>query len=272
MFRPGYFKRITFYIVALLATFLGCSDALEYSPNQQFDNDSPKDLNATNLKKLHQAPKDDTITIAFIGDSQRFYDELEGFANKVKTIPSVDFIILAGDISDFGLLQEFEWVSEILSTAGKPYISVIGNHDVVANGEEVFKRMFGELNFSFVYDSVKFIFHNTNSREYRGGNVPDLNWLGNELYEQDSAKYFIAVSHVPPFDNDFNQELIQPYTKLFSERPGFLLSLHGHIHRHKDEYPYEDGVRYMTTHSFNQRSFVLLQIVSGTVHKKLIDY
>jgi 3',5'-cyclic-AMP phosphodiesterase len=259
------------FIVLLFLTFV-LSNCTEYSPNQVFDNNSPKDINQKNIQKILATPDNDTLTIAFIGDSQRFYDEVELFVDKVNEFKDVDFVIIAGDISDFGLLAEFEWITTRLDKLNVPYIGVIGNHDVIANGEQVFERMFGPLNYSFVYDSVKFIVHNTNSREYLGQNVPDLNWLSTELAPSPSVKHFIAVSHVPPFNGDFNKDLEVPYSQQFRDTPGFLLSLHGHIHNHTDGYPYEDGIRYITSHFFPQRKFVKLEVHHGQVTKTLIDY
>ncbi|HEY0655788.1 MAG TPA: metallophosphoesterase [Chryseosolibacter sp.] len=258
--------------VVVFALFLHACESFEYSPNQVYDKNSKVGLNAKNLELLYSRPQDDTITIAFVGDSQRFYDELDLFIDTVNNIAAVDFVLLAGDISDFGLLTEFELISDMLSKLEKPYIGVVGNHDVVSRGEQVFERMFGPLNFSFHYGGVKFIAHNTNGKEYMTGNVPDLNWLRSQLVESDTSKYFIPVSHVPPFSADFDEDLVGPYTTLFSETPSLLISLHGHIHTHKDGYPYNDGIRYMTTHSFDKKSFVLLKIYNGKVDFSLIDY
>jgi 3',5'-cyclic-AMP phosphodiesterase len=261
-----------FLAMVVLALFLQACDSFEYSPNQVYSKTSQVALNAKNLELLYSLPQDDTITIAFVGDSQRFYDELDLFIDTVNNIASVDFVLLAGDISDFGLLAEFELISEMLVKLEKPYIGVVGNHDVVTRGEQVFERMFGPLNFSFHYGGVKFIAHNTNGKEFTTGNVPDLNWLRSQLAPSDSSSYFIPVSHIPPFSSDFDEDLIGPYTTLFSETPSLLISLHGHIHTHKDGYPFNDGVRYMTTHSFDKRAFVLLKIYKGKVDYSLIDY
>jgi predicted phosphohydrolase len=251
---------------------VGCRDSFEFSPNQVFDRDSQVELNAKNLAWLKALPQDDTITIAFVGDSQRFYDELSDFITTVNNIPEVDFILLAGDISDFGLLEEFEMINDILSGLKKPCIGVVGNHDVLGKGEEVFERMYGPLNFSFTYQGVKFIAHNTNSKEYDTGNVPDLQWLSAQLGQRDSAEHLVAVSHVPPFSVDFDEKLEGQYASLFEETPNFLVSLHGHMHEHKDGYPYHDGIRYITTHSFDQKGFVLIKIVSGKLFTRIIDY
>ncbi len=164
------------FIFSCLMIAVAC-DALEFSPKQRFDRDSPVDLNQKNLQKLLAAPTDDTVTIAFVGDSQRFYNEVEPFVAKANTIPAIDFVLLAGDISDFGLLQEQEWIVRRLSKLRKPYFGVVGNHDLVANGEEVFERMFGPLNDSFVYGGIKFVSHNTNGLEYKHRRVPDLDLI-----------------------------------------------------------------------------------------------
>jgi 3',5'-cyclic-AMP phosphodiesterase len=250
--------------------FAGCDDIFEYSPNQVFDN-SPVNLNEQNLQKLYSRPSDDTITIAFIGDSQRFYDELSKFVDKVNSIPSVDFVLLAGDITDFGLLEEYETVNEFLSDLSTPYIAVIGNHDVLAKGEDTFKRMFGPLDFTFVYDSVKFIVHNTNGREYAPGTIPNLQWLSDQFTDDPSVRAYVPVSHMPPFSADFDKSLEAPYIEIMRKNNA-LISLHGHIHEFKDGYPYNDGIQYMTSHSFDLRQFVLMKIYDGKVHYTIIKY
>jgi 3',5'-cyclic AMP phosphodiesterase CpdA len=256
----------------LILLFSGCRDAFEYSPNQIYDDDSEVGLNLTNLHRLDTLPADDTITIAFVGDSQRFYDEIETFIDTANAIPSIDFVLLAGDITDFGLLQEFELVHEKFQRLNKPYFGVVGNHDVVSKGSEVFERMFGPLDFSFVYNRVKFVLHNTNGKEFTSGNVPDMAWLRTELASDPAIDYFVAVSHIPPYSIDFDKKLEGAYVNLFRETPSFLVSLHGHIHEHTDGYPYNDGIRYITSYSFDQRSFVLLKISGGEIYKQLIAY
>lgn len=266
-----FMKNFLFLLIGL--SIISC-DNVEYSPNQLFDSDTPRDLNRKNLDRIARLASDDTVTIAFVGDSQRFYDEVEDFVDKVNEIDNVDFVFLAGDITDFGLLAEYEWIVDSFNKLHMPFIGVVGNHDVVANGEGVYNKIFGPVDFSFVYDSIKFVVHNTNSREYYGERVPDIEWLRNEMKnEADSPfKHIIGVSHVPPTDGDFNPKLVQPYADLLASTPGFLVSLHGHIHAHTDHYPFNDGIRYITSYAFNQRNFLLLKIVNGEIIKEEIPY
>ncbi len=253
--------------------FVSCN-SFEFSPNQAFDRNTPRDLNAANLEKLLARAIDDTVIIAFVGDSQRFMDELDRFVSHVNKNPNVDFVVLAGDISDFGLLAEYEWVYDRLKRLNAPFFGVIGNHDVIANGENVFMRMFGPLDYSFVYDSIKFVMHNTNGREYPLKEIPNLQWLEEQLGgdPEDGVKYYVGISHVPPTDDDFKQDLVVPYARMLSTTPGFLLSLHAHVHDHTDGYPFNDGIRYITSFSFDQRSYLLLKIVDGIVVKEIVNY
>ncbi|HEY0741756.1 MAG TPA: metallophosphoesterase, partial [Chryseosolibacter sp.] len=170
------------------------------------------------------------------------------------------------------LLEEFELIHQHFEKFNKPYFGVIGNHDVLGRGDLVFERMFGPMNFSFHYGGVKFIAHNTNGKEFTTGNVPDIDWLRSQLVESDTSQLFIPISHVPPFSSDFDEKLIDKYTNVFAETPGLLVSLHGHIHTHADTIPYGDGIRYLTTHSFDKRSFVLLKVYKGKIDYQLIEY
>ncbi len=89
----------------VLALFTTACDKFEYSPYQTDNPNRPDNLNAKNINELLSREKesDDTVRFIFTGDSQRFYDELKDLVNKGNSLPNIDFLILAGDISDFGL-------------------------------------------------------------------------------------------------------------------------------------------------------------------------
>jgi 3',5'-cyclic-AMP phosphodiesterase len=256
-------KRFT-WVLLIFAFFTGC-DTFEYSPNQVFDNNSLKDLNARNIEELmNSTPNDDTIKFVLTGDPQRAHDHIEELVKKANSLNDLDFVIIAGDLSEFGTLQEMNWVAESFSELNVPFIAVIGNHDMVARGRTVLQRMFGDFNFSFTYGGVKFICHDTNSREYQyNGNVPDLPWLAAELQPQEGVSGSIAISHVPPNSHDFDQNLVEPYTSLFSQTPGFLGSFHAHNHVFS-EFKYEGSpVPYIVTSAVAKQEFLLVKIVNN---------
>ncbi len=264
-------NRIIFPLFLIASLFIGC-DSLEYSPNQAFDRNSPTDLNAKNLEKLYKNVDntDDTVRFILTGDTQRSYDQaraLIGLANK--NYPKLDFVLLNGDISDFGLHQEMEWVTKIYEDLNFPYITVIGNHDLVANGLNAYKNMFGDLNFSFVYKNVKFICQDDNSREYQfNGKVPDLDWLGKELQTDNNVNAIVNVAHIPPSSGDFDRKLEVPYGNLLNSFPKVVASLHSHENRDEVEFPTPGGVPFIISNAVTNRVFLYVEIANG----KLLKY
>ncbi len=258
--------------ILLIALFFFSCDNLEYSPNQSFDSNSPTDLNAKNLTKLRTnvITTDDTVRFILTGDTQRSYDQARALIGLANTnFPKLDFVLLNGDISDFGLRQEMEWVTKIYEDLHVPYIAIIGNHDLVANGLNAYKRMFGVLNFSFVYKKVKFICHDDNSREYQfNGQVPDLNWLAKELETDNTVNAIVSVAHIPPTSDDFDSNLQVPYENLLNNSPKVVASLHSHENTNKIRYVTPGGVPFITSNAVTNREFLYVEIADG----KLLKY
>lgn len=256
----------------LCVVFFSACDLIEYSPNQAFDNSSPKELNRKNLERLFENPQDDTIRFVFSGDSQRAYKNTEDLVTTVNRIKGVDFLLLGGDISDFGLFKEMEWIAEIFSKLNVPSIAVIGNHDMVANGEKIYKNMFGPLDFSFTYSGVKFICHNTNSREKNfNGNVPDIDFLKRELAPSPGVNAYVTAAHVPPTSPDFDPNLKTEYINTINSR-NTLAALYAHDHSFSIRYPNNQTIPYLVSSAIVKRQFLLIEIVDGKFYYEIISY
>jgi 3',5'-cyclic-AMP phosphodiesterase len=260
------------YLFILLLILLGCGQ-VEFSPNQKFDSDTPTDLNKKNIAKLYSQAGDDTIRFVLTGDTQRAYSACKDMVKVINSIEGVDFVFLNGDISDFGLYQEMEWINNIYSTLKVPYIGILGNHDILGNGKDVFRRMYGEENFSFTYQKVKFVCFDSNSREYNyDGSVPNINWLTTELAAQASVNNYVAVSHVPSFSDDFDAELEKPYASLLTTNSKLLASLHAHINQTEVLYPYDNRTPFIVTNTAAKREFFLIEIINGKLLHKVIKF
>lgn len=243
----------------LVATLLqGC---FEYNPNEIILDDDEKGLTAKNLARLANTTPPDTIKIAFMGDTQRFYDETEEFVNHVNQRDDISFILHGGDISDFGLVREFQWVHEMMSKSKFPYLTVVGNHDLLANGRRVYEDMYGPYDYTFTYGNYLFIVLNTNSREYAfNGRVPDLGYLRSMLAENVENRSVIVLSHVPPFDDDFDNNLEQEYASILANDPNVVLSIHAHQHNFMDRDYYGDGVRYFITTTVQKEGYAVISL------------
>ena len=78
--------------------------------------------------------------------------------------------------------MEFEKQRDILNRLNVPYVCLLGNHDCLATGKEVFNTIFGDENFSFTAGNVRFVCLNTNALEFDYSEaVPDFSFLEREL-------------------------------------------------------------------------------------------
>lgn len=260
-------------LLLLLIIFSGCNSD-EYSPNQKFNRNTATAVNAREIAELQTKVSGSTIKIAVSGDTQRSYKQSENFVNLINGRQDIDFVVLNGDISDFGLLLEFDGIYKIYNKLNIPFVSIIGNHDLVANGSDVYKRMFGELNFTFIYGGIKFVCHDTNGREYDfNGSTPNMQWLRNNLKLDNNANKLIAFSHVPPTDGDFDPKLAQPYQDLMNQTPGLIASIHSHQHQPQIiQYQNEKGIPFIITNAIVKRAFTLLTITNGQITAEEINF
>ncbi|MGK7392074.1 MAG: metallophosphoesterase family protein [Candidatus Cyclobacteriaceae bacterium M2_1C_046] len=265
------FKNIIYII--LLATFFSSCDLIEYHPNQVIVEDDLKDLNAKNIKLIKEEATGDTVRFALFGDTQRFYEETNEFVQKVNSMPEIDFAVLAGDITDFGLNTEYKWINEIISALNMPYVTVIGNHDLVANGQKIYEKMYGPLNFSFDLPGHKFIALNTNSREFGfNGRVPDLDWLERKLDSNPENKKIIVVSHIPPYSVDFDENLEEDYASKLARNGHVLASLHAHDHSYEKGEYYDDGIYYFITTTVGKKSFALITVYGDNLDIEKVPF
>ena len=133
--------RIIKFVLPLLFLLQGCG-GFEYSPNQVFSGDSRRDINQNNIERLVAEPADELIRFVLTGDSQRAYKDAKDLVKAINQLDDIDFVVLNGDISDFGLYQEMESVDRLFSKLRRPYIGVIGNHDLVAKSPNTLAALF----------------------------------------------------------------------------------------------------------------------------------
>ncbi len=250
------------FIIFLLMGFTSCEDLFEYHPNQIRLSSDEQDLTVKNLDKIKNQPTSDTLRLLIMGDTQRFYDATQDFVKKANEFQNIDFVVHLGDISDFGLAQEHKWVNSIMKNLKWPYLTVIGNHDMLANGRKIYNQMFGAFNYSLVYGHTKFVFLDTNGRESSfNGKVPDLNWLEKQLQQEPAAtwKQAMVIAHIPPDDSDFDSKLEMPFHQILKDSQHVPVFFFGHIHNWYTGYKYQDQVLYHGTTAIKKPTILLRQ-------------
>lgn len=222
---------ISFISIASTGVLLCACGLFEYSPFTVPAAGDESGLTAIHLERIARTDGagQKSFEFAVLADVQGSYDQLSAAVERINSDTSIDFVVVAGDLTQLGYRKEYRWCTGILAGLVPPYLMVIGNHDIQSNGMEIYRRMFGPLDFSFHYRGVKFVFYNDNAREFPCC-VPDFTWLERELGEGGDSLRKIAVSHCPPFGDQLNKASSKTLTEIYS-RNWVVLSIHGHLHR-----------------------------------------
>jgi Icc protein len=183
---------------------------------------------------------------------------------------TLDFVILAGDFTQYGLLKEYGWFRGIMDRLAVPYVTVIGNHDAQANGEAVYRSVFGPLDYAFTYGGVRFVCANTNAWEF-SARVPDWTFLEAELASAGDSLRLFTVSHVPPFGDQMAGSGGEKWAALMA-RHRVELSIHGHQHNHRFEETYGDGVRYLVADNVGDRSYALVTVADTEITAERVEF
>lgn len=251
---------------------IGCDDLIQYSPYQT-KYDGEKDLTVKNIGKLSKKSSSEfkPFQIAFITDTHTEYDEFEDAVSFINKMDSVDFVLHGGDLTLSSLYKEFEWCHDIIQGFEKPYFTVIGNHDYLSNGGYVYKEMFGEPNYTFVFNNVKFVMFDDVVWE-KSMEDPDFDWFRKEITNNKNYTHVIPLSHIPPWDEQMNYGNELAFNFIMEEA-GIKLSLHGHVHGFHREYRYNpNGVEYLTSDDIKDRNFLLLKVEKDTVKHEIIYF
>jgi len=265
------FIRICIGIISLSLCSCDMWDVHPYDTNT----DGPSGINATNIDIISRACADcDTLRIVFTGDTQGWLDDTEDLVADVNKRDSIDFLIHVGDLTNYGQTHEFEWQRDLLNHLNVPYVCLIGNHDCLGTGNDVFKWMYGDFNFSFIAGDIKFVCLNTNAMEYDYSNpIPDFDFMVREC-TADSADFSrtIICMHARPGAEQFNNNVSEPFRHYCEQFPGLLFCVAGHEHSPKVIQPFPDGPLYYITANADRRSYYLFTITPEGYSYETIQY
>lgn len=225
--------------------FTGC-DMIEYHP-YDLDIDGATGLNSTNIDLIEKSTKGKKeIKFMVISDTQRWYDETEKAVDFINTMDDIDFVLHTGDISDFGMKLEFVKQRDILMRLKVPFVTIIGNHDCLGTGPDVFHLIFGENNFSFDAGDVHFVCLNTNGLEFdRTEEVPNLTFIGEDLKTvSPHITKTVAAMHAGPNSDQFNGGVVGVFHKAMTAFPGYQFGVYGHGHHTSVDEFFNDGIFY----------------------------
>ncbi len=264
---------ILFFSSLILLT--SCGDVFDYSSYVIDFEGEDRGVNARNIEKVSRN-NNDTIRIAFTGDTHVFFDEFEDFVSAVNNLnhtKPIDFVVHVGDIADFGLPQQYLWGNSYLLNLDSPYFVALGNHDMVGTGGLAYSEMFGEYDFSFIYADTKFIFINTNSMEFNfNGEVPNISWLDLQLQPNNSFTNAVVIFHVPPMDDSFDPNLEKDFGSTIAKYNNVLFAVHGHTHHHEVYKPYPDSTTYVNVYGVEHLKFNVITISDNNFEVETYEF
>lgn len=228
-------------------------------------------INARNLPRIERACSGKrTIRFAVISDTQRWYDETVKAVAAINRRDDIDFVLHAGDLTDWGLRAEFERQRDILERLRVPYAVLLGNHDCLATGFAVFRKIFGEPDFAFTAGGVRFVCLNTNALEFDYRGVPNYGFVEAELASYpDGCDRTIAVMHASPASEQLEGEPARRLHELLCRFPALQVCVHGHGHSYEIGEPFGDGVRYVQNDAIEQCNYLVYTVTeTGWEHEK----
>ena len=250
---------VTLTAVALAFVVAGCFDYHPY--DVRFGGE--KGINAAAIGRIEAATDGkDIFKVAFISDSHGWYSETEDMVKDINTRGEADFVVHLGDLTDCATTKEWVWQRDVLSKLSVPYVALLGNHDCLGTGEEVYNKMYGESNFSFIAGRVKFVCLNTNATEYDyvAAN-PDFDYMEEQM-TADSALFdrTIICMHACPYSDQFNNNVAKPFELYVTNFPGLMFCVYGHNHKLSASEIFEDSVMYYGVDCASHRSYMLFTI------------
>lgn len=194
------------------------------SPWSNYSSPRYKDLTAKHLQWLGQGSTEFTpFHFALIADPQVMIGHLREARSRVdRQDPAFTFIL--GDLTDRSLRKEFEWVAAEVEKFNRPVLTTPGNHDGLIYGKRLYRDMFGDPNYAFTYNGIRFVSFNNNAYEW---GYPDFGFVEAEVEAHDNV---VILAHQAPGRISAYPEANDRF-RAFYESDHVLGSFHGHTHQ-----------------------------------------
>lgn len=192
----------------------------------------PPQITGASIRELSSSGEN--FCFAVVGDTHTNLMVFNKISGRVRK-ENVDFLIVNGDITDYGRENEYRFMHSSFTGIGVPVFTVAGNHDVLNNGDYLYKKFFGSLNYSFIHGNSKFVVIDSSSKKISSAQKA---WLLSELSSSEENKF--VVSHIPIAE--FDTGLMQDFAEL-----GVTAVIQSHVHLYSEDSI--DGVKYYVTPS-----------------------
>ena len=161
-------------------------------------------------------------------------DDLQACIDDINRNNELSFVIITGDITEFGADSEIELAKSILDKLNKPYYIIAGNHDEKwsESGCNTFVKVFGYEEFEFDFQGIKFIGTNSGpNMRMAPALLPreSMVWLDSITNTIDRKQPVVFINHYPMDSSMLN------YTSVLDElkKVNTQLIMGGHWHTNR---------------------------------------
>lgn len=256
------------FLIAMLS-----SSCLDYSP-YSIETDE-REGTARNIEWLSENSSTtfSPFSFAVLSDSHADYDALLDAVASINQRSDVSFVLHAGDLTDNGLLQEYDWTEDILQRLHVPYLTVIGNHDALNNGKENYQAIYGPYDYSLVFNQVKFVALNSNNWEF-DDQVPRVDWLSEAVADYAIYQHQIVLTHIEAHDGRFSGALsAQLLASLKENFVSLVISGHRHEYSYKEEWLTSgQPIGFLINGAVNRHSYAVVHVEAGSVSHERIGF
>lgn len=245
--------------------FISCGKIVETPFSTDVNNINSNKINKEKIESILVPRANYKITV--ISDTHNHDDDFKDAVKRINQDKDVIFTVLTGDLTNVSLKREFERAYDLLKDLNKPFLITAGNHDLLNSGEKIFKKIFGEANFSVTYGDSKIILFNNNNWESSKSFYFKQKWLEEEI---DNTKNNFLFSHVPYDDEDrFNKKTVNDF-KNFINNNNIPLVFNGHNHSYNDTKI--NSFTKITVGSVAKRNYVTAIINNGVITYEKVNY
>ncbi len=151
-----------------------------------------------NVYQLKQIPKNlKTFSFAVLGDNRGSKDVFNKIIASINADKDIVFAINNGDLANRPKDELLNFYLNQISKANKPFISVIGNHELKKKKTKKYEDIFGPTEFAFHVGNAYFIIFN--DADYKITHERE-EWLLDQLEKAKNYKFRFVIMHIPLFD------------------------------------------------------------------------
>jgi outer membrane protein assembly factor BamB/calcineurin-like phosphoesterase family protein len=189
---------------------------------------------------LPRANAQSSFQFAFVSDthvgSGTGAEDLRRTVQDINANNDLKFVVITGDITEFGADAELLLAKQILDSLNKPWHIIPGNHDAnwSESGANSFRTIFGAETFAFTYGGILFAGTSSGPNMRMGpGQVPreNLVWLDSVLQHLPHAAMPIVYLNHYPQDSAQNN-WYEAIDMLKQHNTQLILCGHGHSNHH----------------------------------------